>query len=139
MFVIIVNNIPNSLWRFATTGAALTWMGIIFYVSSLSQESASDTIRLGDFGSYAAHFGAYAILATLFSLSIWGWKLGYQLRWVAIAAVFAVLYGVSDEFHQPFVVGRSATIADVIADAIGATFSATCLWFVVKLSKARRT
>jgi len=58
---------------------------------------------------------------------------------VAIAAVFAVLYGVSDEFHQSFVVGRSATIADVIADAIGATFSATCLWFVVKLSKARRT
>lgn len=47
-----------------------------FYVSSLSQESASDTIRLGNFGSYVAHFGVYAVLATLLSLSIWGWKCG---------------------------------------------------------------
>ena len=139
MFVIILNNLPNALWRFGITGAALTWMGIIFYVSSLSQESTSEAIRLGHFGSYVAHFGVYAVLATLLSLSIWGWKLGYQLRWLAIAAVLAVLYGVSDEYHQSFVVGRSATIADVVADAIGATFSATSLWFLVKLSKARRT
>ena len=92
---------------------------------------------MGDIGSHAAHFVLYAVLAALIAASIWSWKLGYQLRWVVVAAVIAALYGVSDEYHQTFVVGRSATITDVFTDAVGAIFSAAGLWLLVKLSRGR--
>lgn len=42
-----------------------------------------------------------------------------RLRIVAAAFVLAALYGVSDEWHQSFVPGRSATAMDAAADAIG--------------------
>lgn len=37
-----------------------------------------------------------------------------------IACLIAILYGASDEFHQIFVNGRSASILDWFADIIGA-------------------
>ncbi len=43
-------------------------------------------------------------------------------RW---ALVIAVIYGLSDEFHQSFVPGRNADLLDVITDAAGA---AAGLW-----------
>ncbi len=48
---------------------------------------------------------------------------------VVIAIVLATLYGVSDEFHQLFVPGRSADRYDVLADCIGATMGAAIGWF----------
>ncbi len=38
---------------------------------------------------------------------------------VIMAAIFAVLYAISDEWHQKFVPGRSASIWDVAIDAAG--------------------
>ena len=113
----------NQRWRLGFTGAALVWMAFIFYLSSLSQEEANRIASLGDIGSYAAHFVLYAVLAALIVASMWSWKLGYQLRWAVFAAGLAALYGVSDEYHQTFVDGRSATLVDVIVNTVGATFS----------------
>ena len=133
----------NLLWRFGLTGAALAWMAFIYYSSSLSQEEASKPLEsgavswLGDIRSYAAHIVLYGVLAALIQASIWGWKYGYQLRWAAVAAVLAALYGASDEYHQTFVAGRSATLVDVFFDALGATFSAAGLWFLSKLLPGR--
>jgi VanZ family protein len=46
--------------------------------------------------------------------------------------VFAALYGVSDEFHQSFVPGRTPDVFDACADATGATlmqiFLCVFLW-----------
>ena len=38
-----------------------------------------------------------------------------------LTIVCATVYGISDEFHQWFVPGRTADVHDVMADAIGAT------------------
>ena len=57
------------------------------------------------------------------------------------AIVTAVLYGVSDEFHQSFVPGRTPDVADVVADGIGATAAVGTAWLVarfgVRLTNAR--
>lgn len=127
-------------WRLGFTAAALAWMAFIFYLSSLTAEEASKPLEsgavswLGDIRSYAAHAMLYGVLAALIQVSLWGWKFGYQFRWTVAAAGFAALYGVSDEFHQTFVAGRSATMADVFVDSAAAAWSATGLWFLVKLS-----
>lgn len=39
---------------------------------------------------------------------------------IALAAVIATLYGVTDELHQLFVPGRSSDVGDLLADAAGA-------------------
>ena len=67
------------------------------------------------------HFIEYAILGGLLAWafvkakppvvpSAWIWSL---------AAVISILYGASDEWHQTFVPGRFATLADWVADALG--------------------
>jgi VanZ family protein len=42
----------------------------------------------------------------------------------AAAVVLSTLYGVSDEWHQSFVPGRSPDVLDVAADAVGSTIGA---------------
>ncbi len=127
----------NQRWRLGFTGAALVWMAFIFYLSSLSQDEAERIARWGDIGSYAAHFVLYAVLAALIAASMWSWKLGYQLRWAVFAAGLAALYGVSDEYHQTFVAGRSATLVDVIVNTVGATVSVAGLRLLVWMFRGR--
>lgn len=44
---------------------------------------------------------------------------------------FAVLYGMSDEFHQLFVPNRTCDPADLLADAIGATLAQVFLCGII--------
>ena len=69
------------------------------------------------------------MLAVLCLMGLTGW------RWRRVAGasllgafVIAVLYGVSDEFHQSFVPGRTPDAADVLADAVGAALALTAAW-----------
>ena len=126
-----------ALWaaRFALIGATLGWMGLIFYLSSLSQAEASQPLEspavswLGVLRSYAAHVVLYGVLASLVQASLWAWKSDYRFRWVLTAAAFSALYWISDEYHQSLV-GRSGSIADVIVNAFGATGAAASLWLI---------
>ena len=38
----------------------------------------------------------------------------------ALALSITILYGLTDEFHQIFVLGRTARLVDVVADGVGA-------------------
>ena len=76
-----------------------------------------------------AHAFTYGVLAVLCLMGLTGW------RWRRVAGasllgafVIAVVYGVSDEFHQSFVPGRSPDVADVVADAAGAALALTAAW-----------
>ena len=57
------------LWRLGLSGTVAAWMGLIFYLSSLSQDKVSGPAGstavswLGDWQSYAAHIVIYGILA----------------------------------------------------------------------------
>ncbi len=41
-------------------------------------------------------------------------------RILFLTLVFCLFYGISDEFHQSFIPGRSASVLDVLADCGGA-------------------
>jgi VanZ family protein len=49
-----------------------------------------------------------------------------------------VLYGVSDEWHQSFVSGRTSDLLDVAADASGASLAAVVLWACGIIARLRR-
>ena len=86
---------------------------------------------LGDLRSYAAHIVLYAVLAALIQVALWGWSLELHLRWVIVATVLASLFGISDEYHQSLVTGRSATLVDGLVDSIAALASSTLFWRLV--------
>jgi len=49
-------------------------------------------------------------------------------RAAGLAIAIAVSYGLTDEVHQMFVPGRSAEVADLIADAAGACAGTAACW-----------
>ena len=67
------------------------------------------------------HFIEYAILGGLLSIAFVKARpsvVSPQMVWW-IAALISILYGASDEWHQTFVPGRFATLADWVADVLG--------------------
>lgn len=67
----------------------------------------------------AAHMSEYAVLSVLLYIWLENWQFK-AIRRSVIAAFLAMLYAVSDEFHQLFVQGRSGSVRDVMIDSAGA-------------------
>jgi VanZ family protein len=100
---------------------AACWMGGIFY---LSQQSSPLAASPSELESNVAHVVLYGTLAALLYWAVRssaaGDEAGQHSIVFAFAFALAVLYGVSDELHQAFVPGRTASRMDVAFDAIGA-------------------
>jgi VanZ family protein len=91
-------------------------MALIFVVSALSAPPSPQQV-----GDKTQHALAYAGLATLAVRATAGGRVGgITVPALLTAWVVAAAYGVSDELHQAFVPGRSADVADAVADALGA-------------------
>jgi VanZ family protein len=98
-------------------GPAILQMAIIFGFSSLSDPGPIP----GAVSDKGGHIVGYVILSVLLLRALSGGRLaGVTWRTALLAIVWATLYGVSDEFHQRFVPGRTADVFDVMADATGA-------------------
>jgi VanZ family protein len=95
----------------------LFWMGFIFYMSG---KASQDLPSLFCYQDIVFHFCVYAALAWHFgrALSFEAPKLDF-FKIVCLCALFGLLYGISDEFHQRFVSGRTSDIFDVNIDTIG--------------------
>jgi VanZ family protein len=59
----------------------------------------------------------------------------FSVHAMLFAIAIGILYGMTDEFHQSFVPGRSANIPDLAADAIGVTLAQTFIFIKNKLCK----
>ena len=104
---------------------AIAWMAFIFSMSSreqFPQPFGMSTFLL----SIAAHMFLYGVLATLLLLAFEP-KRGATRSTLIAAVTGAVLFGISDEFHQSFVPGRDASVFDVVVDAIGSVI-AVSVW-----------
>jgi VanZ family protein len=99
------------------------WAAVIFGLSSLPG-SRIPAVKLAHFDK-VVHFALYATLGVLLARALgWRWP-GTFWRVLVVAWILAVAYGASDETHQLFVTGRSADLADLAADAVGALVGAT--------------
>lgn len=95
----------------------LLWMALIFYVSAQpTLPSLSDSL-LDSLVKYGAHFFEYAVLALLWYRAIYSRFPDPKI--LPLAFIIVIVYALSDEFHQSFVPGRSATWQDVAVDVIG--------------------
>lgn len=92
-------------------------MGLIFWLSSVPQLE-SDFPPIWDLVLRKfAHATEFGVLALLW-FSALPQKMSLRSRYT-VAGVAAVLYAVSDEVHQSFVVGRDGKMVDVAIDTFG--------------------
>lgn len=114
------------LWVPVALDAAL-----IYYLSSIPQLPSPP----GPFSDKHFHFASYALLAALLVRALASARLRNITTRVAIAAfALATLYGMTDEFHQRFVPGRTYALDDLAADALGAAAAAGLLlaWAIIR-------
>ena len=104
---------------------------LIFVSSSLPGATVSE-VRSVDISVHKlTHFVMYALLCLCFYRAT---------KNIFISGLLAFLYGVSDEFHQLFVVTRSGNYTDVLVDFLGSMFGGVVLWrFYANLPKKLRT
>jgi VanZ family protein len=96
-------------------------MAVIFALSSLPGSAVP-----GHFGN-APHFFEYALLGGLYLIALP--RLSATWRRIGLAVLLASLYGVTDEFHQSFVPGRTPDIVDWLLDTAGAATGAAVVAF----------
>lgn len=113
----------------------LSWGGVIYYFSSLSQEEVQlyflpfpyeeGKILRMDKILHALEYGILGILCYRAFLSTLGSQEARSALFLAIIA--SICYGLSDEVHQAFVPTRQADGWDLLADGVGACF-AVLVW-----------
>jgi VanZ family protein len=93
--------------------APLVLMGLIFFFSS---QQADEGVAWWEIvARKLGHVGGYALLTAL-----WAWAFtGITRRPVVPAALIALVYACTDEYHQSFVETRNGSPVDVGVDAIG--------------------
>ena len=96
----------------------LLWMALIYYGSAQPTLPTLSDSLLDALVKYGAHFVEYAVLALLWYRALYS-RFPHP-KILPLAFLIAVIYALSDEFHQSFVPGRSATWQDVAVDVMGA-------------------
>jgi len=116
-------------------GPEIAAMVAIFAVSALPQPPAPE-----DVSDKTLHFLAYAGLGALLLRATANatWR-GVSWRSAAWAWLIAAAYGASDEFHQYFVVDRTSSVGDWVADLAGAAASVAVITAVAALLRPNRT
>lgn len=99
-------------------GPVGAWMGVIFFLSSQPTLPSLPGRIVDTLTQKGGHVTEYAILAGLCWRALR--ETGQTARPAIWAFVLAVLYAISDEWHQTFVPGRNGQALDVLIDAAGA-------------------
>jgi len=125
---------PQAYSRTGFLLAALSWAGLIFYLSS---QPSIETPALFPGQDKLFHLIAFGILGFLAMGTRQASQQGYSTRQVWRVVFAVMLYGILDEFHQYFVPGRSADVYDVLADAIGGLLGAWAMYWLVRVLAPR--
>ena len=96
------------------------WSVLIFLFSAQQMLPGFETNELDFILKKSAHIFVYGVLYFLLhrgiSLTI---RPKYTTVRTTLPVLFALLYAMSDEWHQSWVIGRSATLRDVGYDMLG--------------------
>jgi VanZ family protein len=126
--------VPVSSTRAWLWGPVFVYMAAIFFVSGMPEPPSPPGLS-----DKTGHFAAYGGLAlTALRATSGGALAGVQPATVAAAWGIATLFGASDEFHQRFVPGRTADLADLGADALGAAVAMGVAWVSAILRRSAR-
>lgn len=114
-------------------GPFLVNMVLIFMFSSIPKNKLPDLAQSDFIVKKGGHMLGYFLLA----LTFW-----YGLRWDKkrwwLAWMVAVLYAITDEFHQSFSPGRTPSLGDVAFDSIAAGLGVWVGYVMMKFKESRK-
>lgn len=95
----------------------VVWAGVIFFFSGIA--NLKTDLDYDFFLRKIAHIAEYFILTFLLYRAFRGSFSINAFGLFMYPAVFSLLWAISDEIHQYYVVGRCCSIQDVLIDSIG--------------------
>lgn len=118
---------PMKRWLFLSP--ALLFMGGIFWMSSYP---APESLHLFPMwaGIKLVHLIEYGLLTLLW---VWGLRNATQWSWRKVAFISILItfcWGISDEYHQSFVPGRTAKAADALTDLLASALVVGLVSFI---------
>lgn len=106
------------------------WAAIIYKLSD-GRVPVASSVYWQDFAfKKSAHMFFYFILAILTYRGLIGDGMGKK-KAATLAFIIAVLYGLSDEYHQSFTQGRESRFRDVGFDGIGAALGSVLVYNIL--------
>ena len=120
-FIFCLSNQPASDSTELSDGFISNTIGRIYKVfdSDISSDELSEIkIKYTHPVRKMAHFTIYMILGILVTLLVGEYNVSFY-RCLFISLLVCLLYSISDEMHQLFVMGRSGEIKDVLIDTSG--------------------
>lgn len=112
--------------------AVAAWMAVIFLLSAQPGLRVSDDPGVDLPTRHLAHVAAYALLTLLLGWALSGRGRRPTPRTIGLAALLALLYGVTDEWHQTFVPSRTGRAEDLVWDGLGALLAGMLLLSVTR-------
>lgn len=122
------------------TPILLRWLPSIILMATIFILSGQPASKLPSFGEYdlllkkMGHATGYAMLGMAYYFALPP-RLRIAYRWI-LALFMAILFALSDEFHQSFVEGRNSSLVDVTIDTAGAALALMISAFYSSNSKS---
>lgn len=112
---------------------AAIWCGVIFYFSNQPNLHAGVSPVWDFMLAKSAHVTEYFILALLVyrALKISIVNLGNVKR-LYVVGFLSLLYAMSDEFHQTYIIGRTPAIRDIFIDFFGVFLAILIIKYLFK-------
>ncbi len=123
---------PSPRWRFALTASWVGYWALIFILTHIPIPRG---MRLPSGGDKVTHVVLYALLSTAGAVALWS-RGRANSRTLLLWAVVYLVYGVLDEVSQPMA-GRTASVADWIANLAGVVLGTATMMLVVRRAHAR--
>ena len=98
----------------------LVWMAVIFVFSAQPSLPHAPELWLELLVKKGGHAWAYGVLAWLYWRALRPYGKSQPAVWRGVCIALAVMYALSDEYHQTFVPGRNGNLLDVVVDGLGA-------------------
>ncbi len=107
----------------------LVWMGLIFVLSAQPDLPRAPGPWLDTLLKKTAHALVYGVLTWLYQRALRSTaRASATIR--AWSICLAVIYALSDEYHQAFVPGRDGNLFDVAVDGVGACGAMALDWWL---------
>ena len=118
---------------------ALIYMGLIFYLSSMSQPGIA-RVKLINMENFYGHVLEYGVLALFLFFALKGDNKDGKMMvlYLVCAILIATMYGITDEMHQFYVAGRVCDAFDVAADCVGGILGALMSFAIICRKRGER-
>ena len=129
-----MKSLKQLLWRWLPP---VVWMMLIFVLSAQPDLPQAPGPWLDTVLKKAAHMLAFGLLAWLYLRALRQHS-GHLAILRLVSAGLALLYAISDEYHQTFVPGHQGRLLDIAVDSAGICAAMLLDWWLARRRHSRQ-